>query len=165
MAHSHEISIGKAAKAAGVSVKTIRYYEELGLIPKAQRHDSNARTGGNRLYSEIDIGRLRFIHHARMLDLGLDDIHALVAIAEEGECVGTQSEYHDILKRHLDAIDERMSHLQGLHERIEALLSQDRGQAQDACSWNSCECFEPGSVEVMWDETQQLKRNLGDGDV
>jgi len=111
MAHSHGISIGQAAKATGLSVKTIRYYEELSLIPKAQRHDSGSRTGGNRLFTEAEIGRLRFIHHARMLDLGLEDIRALVAIDEEGECPGEQSEYRSILTRHLDAIDERMTHL------------------------------------------------------
>ena len=62
----HVFSIGEAAEASGLTVKTIRYYEEAGLIPKAARHDASARTGGNRLYGQADIGRLRFIHHERL---------------------------------------------------------------------------------------------------
>lgn len=55
---SREYSIGDAAKASGLTVKTIRYYEAIGLIPKAARHNSGAHTGGNRVYSEADVGRL-----------------------------------------------------------------------------------------------------------
>lgn len=76
-------SIAEAAEAAGLSVKTIRYDEDIGPIRKARRHDGNARTGGNRLYAGAEIGRLRFINHARMLDLGLGDVGALHAIADE----------------------------------------------------------------------------------
>ena len=53
-------TIGKAAHASGLTAKTIRYYEQIGLIPKARRHNSSGapHTGGDRIYSETDIGRL-----------------------------------------------------------------------------------------------------------
>ena len=53
-----ELSIGEAANATGLSVKTIRYYEEIGLIPEAQRRNTGAHTGGNlaqrRRLSEVE---------------------------------------------------------------------------------------------------------------
>jgi MerR family copper efflux transcriptional regulator len=78
------LSIKDAAAASGLSAKTIRYYEDIGLIPKAQRSNPDARTGGDRVYDAADVGRLRFICHARMLDLGLDAVRDLLKLAEHG---------------------------------------------------------------------------------
>ena len=141
-----QLSIGEAAEAAGLSVKTIRYYEEIGLIPKARRHDGNARTGGNRVYTEADIGRLRFINHARMLDLGLDDIRDLLAIADKQGCPGDQPDYQRILGRHREEIDNRITHLLGLRKKIEDLMSRERSREGEACSWNTCDCMQPDAV-------------------
>ena len=123
--------------------KTIRYYEEIELIPKAPRHDSAARTGGNRIYSEADIGRLKFIHHARMLDLNLDDIRELLAIADKEGCPGEQPDYQRILVRHLAEIDKRVTHLLGLRKKIDDLMSRDPARDAEACSWSTCDCMEP----------------------
>ncbi len=144
MSDTNGISIGDAAKASGLAVKTIRYYEQLGLIPKAPRHDSNARTGGNRYYTEAEIGRLRFIYHARALNLGLDDIRALLAVAEERGCPGEQPEYRRILMRHMGDIDERMDQLQRLRTDIEMLLSRPRSAKSGTFSWTTCDCCVPG---------------------
>ena len=138
-----QLSIGEAAKATGVSIKTIRYYEEIGLIPKAVRHDGNARTGGNRVYSEADIGRLRFIHHGRMLDLNLNDIRELLAIVDEQGCPGAQPDYQRILARHLEEIDTRVTHLLGLRKKIDDLMSRNPARDAEACSWSTCNCMEP----------------------
>ena len=138
-----EFSIGETAKATGLSVKTTRYYEQISLIPKALRHDRGARTGGNRLYTEADIGRLRFIHHARMLDLSLDDIRELLAVADAKGCPSDQPEYHEALRRHLHEIDERVHHLLGLREAIEELLSPEPRPKGEACSWTTCACMHP----------------------
>ena len=107
---SETLSIGDAAAASGLSTKTIRYYEDVELIPKARRSNTEARTGGDRVYDDADIGRLRFIRHARMLGLGLDSIRDLLKLAEHG-CPGRQPEYHQTLERHLSAIEERIQHL------------------------------------------------------
>ncbi len=139
---SRGLSIGAAAKTTGVSVKTIRYYEDIGLIPKPHRRNGNARTGGNRVYDERDIGRLRFIRRARMLGLGLADIRQLLAIAEQGECPGERPEYRSLLARHMEEIDRRMEHLHGLRQQIERLMAQRRVSGDDGCSWNTCECLE-----------------------
>ena len=133
--------IGDAAKASGLTVKTIHYYEQIGLIPRAERRNSGAHTGGNRMYSEADMGRLRFIYHARLLGLGLPDIRKLLALADGQGCPGEQPEYEQVLRRHLDDIDDRIRHLLGLRATIEVLLSPQRQPKGQACSWSTCECM------------------------
>ncbi|HUF79963.1 MAG TPA: MerR family transcriptional regulator [Burkholderiales bacterium] len=91
------LSIGEAANAAGLSARTVRYYEDIGLIPRAPRRSAAARTGGDRLYSEADIGRLRFIRNARHVDLGLEDIRELLKIADAG-CPSTHPMYAAVLR-------------------------------------------------------------------
>lgn len=136
--------IGDVASASGLTVKTIRYYEQIGLIPKAPRRNSGARTGGNRAYGETDLGRLRFISHARLLDLGLAEIRQLLDVADGKGCPSTQPEYQEILKRHLAETDERINHLLGLRATLEALLSPDRKTMERSCSMHTCACMEPG---------------------
>ena len=154
---AHGYSIGDAAKASGLSVKTIRYYEQIGLIAEAERHDTSVRTGGNRVFTEADIGRLRFIHHARMLDLSLDDIRQLLTIADEDGCPGDRPEYRRVFSQHLDEIDERIAHLRGLREQIEALMSQERKPERDACTWNTCDCMQSDAISKAPAEKQSSK--------
>ena len=82
----HGFTIGEAARASGLTAKTIRYYEQVGLIPKARRRNSGSapHTGGDRIYSEADIGRLSFVRHARLVDLSLADIREL--LDDPGRC-------------------------------------------------------------------------------
>ena len=135
-------SIGEAAKAARLSVKTIRYYEEIGLIPKAGRTNGGTRTGGHRLYTESDLGRLRFIGNARVFGLALSDVRELLALAEGKGCPSRQPEYRGILQRHLRAIDQRINHLLGLRAAIGALTLPPREAGGDkCCSWESCGCM------------------------
>ena len=133
--------IGKAAKASDLSVKTIRYYEEIGLIPKAERSNGGVHTGGHRLYTEADVGRLKFIHHARLFGLRLADIRKLLALADSKGCPSKQPEYREMLGRHLREIDERIRHFLGLRTVIEGLMSPARQPAGRKCSWGSCGCM------------------------
>ncbi len=150
--------IGDAAKASGLTVKTIHYYEQIGLIPRAQRRNSGAHTGGNRVYGEADVGRLRFIYHARLLGLGLPDIRELLALADGKGCPGGQPEYEQVLRRHLDDIDDRIRHLLGLRATIEVLLSPQRQPKGEACSWNTCECMGPANSPSPPAERSTLNR-------
>lgn len=135
--------IGEAADASGLSVKTIRYYEEIGLIPKAARTNGGVHTGGHRLYTEADVGRLRFIHHARLFGLSLADIRELLALADSKGCPSKQPEYREMLGRHLREIDQRVRHLLGLRTTIEGLLSPARQPAGQKCTWDTCGCMRP----------------------
>ena len=69
------MQIGDASKATGVSAKMIRHYEAIGLIPAADRRDSNYRD-----YSHHDLHRLGFIRHARDLGFSIDEIRDLLKL-------------------------------------------------------------------------------------
>lgn len=71
------LSIGKLSAATGVKVPTIRYYEEIGLLPEAERS-----SGNQRLYGVKAQGRLAFIRHSRELGFSLDDIRELLSLSD-----------------------------------------------------------------------------------
>lgn len=124
--------IGEAAQASGLSVKAIRYYEEIGLIPRAARRNGAARTGGHRLYVRSDVRRLRFIRHGRLLGLSLDEVGELLEAAN-GDCPGVQPAYRDKLARHLTEIDERIEQLLGLKASIEEIVRSEPGSMRGRC--------------------------------
>jgi DNA-binding transcriptional MerR regulator len=72
--------IGQLAAALGLNPKTIRYYEELGLLPPAKRSDA-----GYRLYDMADLERLQFIGKAKLLGLSLDEISTILSFCDGGE--------------------------------------------------------------------------------
>jgi DNA-binding transcriptional MerR regulator len=135
-------SIGEAARAAGVSIKAIRYYEEIGLIPRTRRRANGGRGAGHRVFTAADVGRLRFIHYARALGVGLPEVRKLVAIAEEQGCPGSRPEYREILSRHLGSINERIARLSQLRTTLEGLMDAERPGAEGGCTWETCGCME-----------------------
>jgi DNA-binding transcriptional MerR regulator len=139
--NARPFSIGEAAKSSGLTVKTIRYYEEIGLIPKAGRTNGGPHTGGHRVYTEAEVGRLSFIRHARLFGLRLFDIRELLALADGKGCPSEQPEYREILRRHLHEIDERIRHHLGLRAAIENLVSPARQPKGQKCSWSTCGCM------------------------
>lgn len=77
----NSLTIGSLAKAANVSVETIRYYQRRGLIPEPQRPP-----GGIRRYGSADIDRLMFVKTAQQLGFSLDEIADLLRLEEGGHC-------------------------------------------------------------------------------
>lgn len=73
--------IGTLARQAGLPIQTIRYYEQLGLLPKPQRSAS-----GYRLYGDAAADRLLFIKKAQNLGLRLNDIKEILELADRGRC-------------------------------------------------------------------------------
>jgi DNA-binding transcriptional MerR regulator len=72
----HSVAIGLASKHSGVKVPTIRYYEQIGLLPKP------VRTSNRRRYDPADLRRLIFICHARDMGFEIDAIRALLSIQD-----------------------------------------------------------------------------------
>ena len=136
--------IGEAAQASGLTVRTIRYYEKIGLIPKAQRRNRMGApvTGGDRVYDEGDVGKLRFIRHARLVDLSLAEIRELLNIADKAGCPSEHPAYNDVLNRHLRKIDESINHLLGLRTVVQNLVNRTRLIGNETCSWSTCSCME-----------------------
>ena len=71
--------IGELAARFGLNPKTIRYYEEIGLLKRADRTES-----GYRLYTRQDVERLGFIRRAKMLGLSLDEIRDILSVQQKG---------------------------------------------------------------------------------
>jgi Cu(I)-responsive transcriptional regulator len=74
------MQIGKASQASGISAKMIRHYESIGLIPSADRRDSNYRD-----YSDDDVHQLNFVRRARELGFSIDEIRNLLRLWADGK--------------------------------------------------------------------------------
>ena len=112
--------IGELAQKVGCQVETIRFYEAKQLLPPAVRSPSN-----NRLYDERHLKRMRFIRNCRMLNMSLDDIRVLISISENGDR-GAETA-HEIVQKHLDAIDQQMTLLKNLKIELENLQCRCHG--------------------------------------
>ena len=134
-------SIGEAAKATSLSVKSMLHYEEAGLTPRPHRHDAKARTGSNRLYAEQDLYRLRFIRQARHLDAGLGEIRRILQIAEE-TYPSRYLDYRRILTGHLETVTCRIDQLSDLRAQLTTVLSKDEPEPARRCSGDGCGCLE-----------------------
>lgn len=99
-----DLSIGRLAKDAGVKVPTIRFYEQIGLMPTPARTQSDRR-----IYGPSDIQRLRFIRHARQLGFEIKDIEALLGLADRPNLPCAEADR--IAQAHLVAVDEKIARL------------------------------------------------------
>jgi Cu(I)-responsive transcriptional regulator len=114
------MKIGELASRAGANVETIRYYERIGLLPQPPR------TGGNyRDYGPDHVDRLAFVRHARGLGFELEDIRALLRLADEPE--QNCAEADRITSGHLDAVERKIAQLQSLRTELQRMIRQCRG--------------------------------------
>lgn len=121
--HVRVLTIGALAKAAGVTTPTIRYYEEIGLLPPAGRTAS-----GQRVYEATDLDRLTFIRRCRDFGFSIDQVRLLsgLSISPDTDC----SEVRDIAKSHLTEVRDKLAELRAL----EKSLSSFAAQCDAACS-------------------------------
>ncbi|MER9235799.1 helix-turn-helix domain-containing protein [Mesorhizobium sp. M0622] len=115
--HIRVFTIGALAKAAGVTTPTIRYYEEIGLLPPAQR-----TAGGQRSYDHDDLGRLTFIKQCRDFGFSIDQVRVLLnlSISTSRDCVETR----DIAQQHLDEVRHKLAELRLLERRLESFVTR-----------------------------------------
>ncbi|MEE8580444.1 MAG: MerR family transcriptional regulator [Myxococcota bacterium] len=114
--------IGETAEETGLSPRTVRYYEELGLLPGVRR-----RAGGRRAYGSDEIERLRFIQRLKALGLSLAEVKELNAIHGIADSTGAMLEHlAELLGRRLRDLDARIAELSDLrdemgryHDRVE----------------------------------------------
>ena len=108
-----EIAIGELSRRTECNIETIRYYERIGLLPRAERQG-----GRFRRYGAADIGRLRFVRRARQLGFSLDDVRALLKLAtSEGDGEGMRAEARSVFSDHVTQIRAKIADLQSL-ERV-----------------------------------------------
>jgi DNA-binding transcriptional MerR regulator len=134
---------GKLARAAGVTAKTVRYYEALGLLPRAERAEN-----GYRRYSGDSADRLAFIQRAKALGLTLEEIRHLISATDDARCDLLTTELRDLLAHKLADCDRRIAELTAFRAALagaaERLNAADCAGADDcACSAyrQDCECL------------------------
>ena len=109
-------TIGFAAKTAGIKVDTVRYYESEGLLSKAARTAS-----GYRLYTELDVERLRFIRQAKALGFTLKDIADLLRF-QDGEV--SREQVRVLAKARIDDLTRKIQELTAIRDAL-SLLEYD----------------------------------------
>lgn len=107
--------IGLVAREADVPIKTIRYYEDIRLLPKATR-----TAAGYRLYSLDTVDRLQFIKKAQNLGLRLEEIREILDLADRGRC--PCGHVQQVLKKRLAELQRKIADLRGVEQRVAAAI-------------------------------------------
>jgi DNA-binding transcriptional MerR regulator len=107
-------TVAQVRDQTGLSARTLRYYEELDLLPGVRR-----RAGGRRVYGVDELERLHFIQRLKALGLSLAEIKDLNAIyGIDGSTRAMLGRLDELLERHLAEIDGRIADLMGLRDEI-----------------------------------------------
>ncbi|HQU16279.1 MAG: MerR family transcriptional regulator [Gammaproteobacteria bacterium] len=123
MAHVLPMTIGRLARAAGVHVETVRYYQRIGLVPAPPRP-----TGGIRHYPPETVDRIRFIRRAQRLGFTLQEVAELLTLGT-GRC-------QDVRRRaaaRRDQIDAQIQDLRGMCDALDALIRACRSGRRRHC--------------------------------
>lgn len=113
------LTIGQVAKATGVSAKTIRYYEHIGVLPTPRRTAS-----GYRQYDEPAVERLRFIIQARTLGLRVEDLKRLAGTLNARPGSALRPHLSVLVREQLGAVDDRIRELQLLRQRLREVAAR-----------------------------------------
>jgi Cu(I)-responsive transcriptional regulator len=119
------MNIGDAAKATGLSSKTIRYYESIDLII------ADRLLNGYRTYTNAHIHKLRFVQRARGLGFSIDDCRALLSLYEDKK--RASAEVKSIAQKHLEEIEAKINELQDLQETLSHLVEHCAGDHRPDC--------------------------------
>jgi len=130
--------IGELGEQAGVSAKTVRYYESLGLLAEPNRTPS-----GYRDYSAADVERLQFVRDAQATGLTLSEIASVLELKGAGErsCSHTM----ELLDRHLTEVDAQIKRLQASRKLLRELAARARSLDPATCTDpNRCQIISAG---------------------
>lgn len=120
------LTIAKLAKASGVHLETVRYYERIGLMPEPARTAS-----GYRSYGPEHIQRLSFIRRAREIGFGIAEIKDLLILAEPGRA--SCAEVQELTTAHLDEVRAKIADLLKLERILAHALARCSGETAPAC--------------------------------
>ena len=120
------MNIGKAAKLSNLTVKTVRYYGDIGLVTPAGRSDS-----GYRLYTDPDIAKLSFVGRARRYSFSIDQCRELLDLYEDEQ--RPSSVVKKITLEKIAEIDSRLHELQELRDELQHLAGSCHGDSRPDC--------------------------------
>ena len=121
-----EFSIGRLSKHSGCKIETIRYYEKIGLLPAPPR-----TAGGHRLYAEDHARRLGFIRRSRQLGFSLDEIRALLGLADDDEY--NCDKVKVITLHHLQSVRNKIKDLRKLERTLKTISDDCGGGIAPSC--------------------------------
>jgi len=119
------MNISEAARAAGLPAKTIRYYEEIGLIAPSRG------ANGYRAFSTSDVHSLAFLARARALGFAIDDCRTLLALYQDK--TRASSDVKEIAQRHLAQIEQRIGQLNEMRDTLSELVHACHGNERPDC--------------------------------
>jgi MerR family transcriptional regulator, copper efflux regulator len=119
------VNIGDVAERSGLPAKTIRYYEDIGLIRR--------RRGGNgyRAFEAGDVHKLAFLGRARSLGFSIEECRALLALYEDAS--RTSSEVRQVAEEHLEQVDRKIGELQTMRATLAQLIQRCHGDSRPDC--------------------------------
>jgi Cu(I)-responsive transcriptional regulator len=120
------MTIGEAAARSGVPPKTIRFYEEIGLIARAARGENRYRS-----YGEKDVRTLQFISRARALGFPLKDIGALLGLYRNQARASGQVK--KLAKGHVAELDRRIAEMTAIRNCLSELVNRCHGDNRPEC--------------------------------
>jgi DNA-binding transcriptional MerR regulator len=112
-----DLKIGALADRTGTNAPTIRYYEEIGLLPSADR-----QAGGQRIYGDEDVRLLTFIRRCREFDFPIEAVRTMVAVLHDPK--SSCKEARDLAHRHLVEVRQKISDLRALERSIAAFVTE-----------------------------------------
>ncbi|MDA5095848.1 Cu(I)-responsive transcriptional regulator [Aliiroseovarius sp. KMU-50] len=119
------MNIGEVSKRTGLRPKTIRYYEDIGLVkPLRDLNDY-------RVFRETDLHKLIFLSRARGLGFAIGDCRALLALYEDES--RSSAEVKEITNRHLEEIEAKIIDLRAMHETLTHLAEECAGDHRPDC--------------------------------
>jgi DNA-binding transcriptional MerR regulator len=136
------LPIGRLAEQSGTTAKTVRFYEQAGLIPPAERAENGYRT-----YSQADVERLRFIRAARTLGFSLDDLRDILALRDHGERPCQQ--VMELLQSRLSDIDAQIEQLRALRREMRVLIQVAEALSLRPADDEPCVCDLIGDVSIL----------------
>ena len=120
------LNIGEASAETGVTAKTIRYYESIGLIPPAERTG-----GGYRQYSEKDVQTLHFIRRARSLGFSVSELDELLSLYRDRD--RASSDVKALALGRIDDIEHKIRELESMRATLIHLADKCHGDDRPDC--------------------------------
>jgi MerR family transcriptional regulator, copper efflux regulator len=143
------LTVGQLARATGMPAKTIRYYEQVGVLPVPKRSGA-----GYRQYSRHDVHRLLFIRRARALGLSLANLKALTAELDSGECLTLRPRLHALVLEQLRTVQRHIAEFQLLERQLAQVLQRLQTAALVQHT-DGCRCLDSDNPEEQ-DSLQYL---------
>ena len=120
------MNISAASEAAGLPVKTVRYYADIGLMEAPARSDAGYRT-----YDDASVRKLVFIRRSREFGFSIDECRELLSLYQDQD--RSSAEVKRIATKRLSEIEEKQRELQSLHDELSHLVKSCRGDHRPDC--------------------------------